>query len=928
MILALLFTAGVSQLYRRLGRQGRQHRTARTSARRVDTTMYEGNSAYRDGVDKLYRPQRGNPVVRFSSGSNTEPSRVIEPTRDFNTVFEAELTEVQKRRTILSQRHCQDSSFSCELPLQADLRGLALSGGGVRSATFCLGVVQALVKSGLFKEFDYLSTVSGGGYIGSTLSSSLITGDGKPYRYSDPPILRYEDVSVSETEEPYIIQRLRDYAKYLAPTGKSNVLTLPALVFLGFMINSLLILPALILCSLAVKATSILAKFPHPTVITIAIFSLWAAIYSVVVSNTAKAENQSAGRQKWLNGTVRLASILVIFIFISLQPDAVDLVKRILDTDLQEAISWLLGSLGAIGVLFGVIGYIMNKFGRLVSRLWRVALGLSAPAILWFVVLSIVSTLYYPCSWNAFETATGLHIANTFRNFADNHRYVNLDYGAYCHIHDQPDMILIHSRDLYTVVIFYIIVSILLVSLGFLVNVNATSLHTFYRDRLRDAYIIRRKSTGELKLSQLSPTAPYHILNAAINIQSSSQNLRGRDAQVFYFSKLYCGSKITGWCPTMLLERADPQIDLAAAVAISGAAVAPNQGVVTNRPLRFLMAIANARLGYWLINPARLSSKILVSRKVSPYFFVLEFLGRLDETRRRIYVSDGGHIENLGVYELLRRRCKYIVIVDAEQDTSGSFHGLAHLTRIAKINFDYDIEISMPDIRPNEAGLSKAHSALGFVRYSASEVGNILYIKASLTGDENEYITEYRKRVKVFPHESTTDQFFTEEQFEAYRALGFHIAEKLTLGHIGGITKFFDHLREILVIDVMDRDAYLQIQRKINRIETRKIKQCNYHPGDPKYVDVNDYITMRQKLNIMEFGVLKLNLNQAYIANGPCKNIVSVFTKWIRDIRFREFFQRHADVYGDELRRFVQESSSLSEPVTRQRVQSDQAQVK
>ena len=83
-------------------------------------------------------------------------------------------------------------------------------------------------------------------------------------------------------------------------------------------------------------------------------------------------------------------------------------------------------------------------------------------------------------------------------------------------------------------------------------------------------------------------------------------------------------------------------------------------------------------------------------------------------------------------------------------------------------------------------GHSRAHYVMGTIRYPESDpegdadsdfgTGLLLYLKASLTGDEPEDVREYRARFSAFPHQSTADQFFTESQFESYRVLGLHIA--------------------------------------------------------------------------------------------------------------------------------------------------------
>ena len=164
--------------------------------------------------------------------------------------------------------------------------------------------------------------------------------------------------------------------------------------------------------------------------------------------------------------------------------------------------------------------------------------------------------------------------------------------------------------------------------------------------------------------------------------------------------------------------------------------------------------------------------------------YLREMLSKLDENRRWVNLSDGGHIENLAAIELLRRRCRFILIGDGEADPELHFGGLATLMRYAWIDLGIHIEIDLDPIRlrkpkdDDQAAVSGAHWALGTVTYPGQEEkGALLYLKSSFTGDEHEMIREYRHRNAEFPHQSTADQCFGEDQFEAYRALGQHIAE-------------------------------------------------------------------------------------------------------------------------------------------------------
>jgi hypothetical protein len=213
------------------------------------------------------------------------------------------------------------------------------------------------------------------------------------------------------------------------------------------------------------------------------------------------------------------------------------------------------------------------------------------------------------------------------------------------------------------------------------------------------------------------------------------------------------------------------------------------------RPLTPTLAVLNVRLGYWLENPHYLMSGTAVAartaRRVQVYLYS-EITGRLYEDTDLVYLTDGGHIENLGLYELLRRKCALIVLVDGEEDREMRFATFATLQRYARIDLGIRINVPWSAVSdrtrawmgvgsrpkpepPKEYPASTGpHVALGTIDYGAGQTGVLVYVKASLTGDENDYLRDYARRYPAFPHESTGDQFFSEEQFEVYRALGFH----------------------------------------------------------------------------------------------------------------------------------------------------------
>jgi hypothetical protein len=170
----------------------------------------------------------------------------------------------------------------------------------------------------------------------------------------------------------------------------------------------------------------------------------------------------------------------------------------------------------------------------------------------------------------------------------------------------------------------------------------------------------------------------------------------------------------------------------------------------------------------------------------------MEMFGLLNERSSQLYLTDGGHIENLGIYQLLKRGCQLIVAIDAEADPEMTFGSLLKLERFARIDLGVRIELPWEDIASfasfdgdelremyREGFDGPPHCAVGKILYADQSEGILVYIKASVSGDERDYVLDYKRRNPMFPHEKTSDQFFTEEQFEVYRALGFHATDGL-----------------------------------------------------------------------------------------------------------------------------------------------------
>jgi hypothetical protein len=252
----------------------------------------------------------------------------------------------------------------------------------------------------------------------------------------------------------------------------------------------------------------------------------------------------------------------------------------------------------------------------------------------------------------------------------------------------------------------------------------------------------------------------------------------------------------TGYVNTTKLWYKDRDLDLATAMAISGAAVSANMGAATIKPLVATLALLNVRLGYWLSNPSKISAtpekkrliaSHLVDGALRSLLLLTEAFGLIDEKSRNIYLTDGGNLENLGLYELLRRKCKVIIAVDAEADPAMDFPSLITLARYARTDLGVIIDLPWDDVRiaaleTNEAfqdvtkSIGKVekkkgpHCAVCNITYSTNpdDDGLLFYFKSSMTGDESDVIFDYKRKHSDFPHETTIDQFFGEHQLEAY----------------------------------------------------------------------------------------------------------------------------------------------------------------
>lgn len=291
----------------------------------------------------------------------------------------------------------------------------------------------------------------------------------------------------------------------------------------------------------------------------------------------------------------------------------------------------------------------------------------------------------------------------------------------------------------------------------------------------------------DFPLSDLRPgpgfAGPYPLFNTALQLVAGDQLAwQDRKAASFALTPDFCGCEGTGWAPTPTDRRTE--FTVGQAMTTSGAAIDPNMANYQSAPLTVFLTVFNARTGVWIRNPAHFSQSTLDQPAVGwfglPLALTLELLGQTNEKRSHVHLSDGGSFENLGVYELVRRRCRFVVACDFAEDLHDASENLANLVRRVAVDFGIRIDIDTSPVRKDDDGISPRHVTVGRIHYEDVDenavAGTLVFVRSSLTGDESPAIRQYADTHPDFPHQSTANQFFDADQFEAYRALGEHMA--------------------------------------------------------------------------------------------------------------------------------------------------------
>lgn len=358
------------------------------------------------------------------------------------------------------------------------------------------------------------------------------------------------------------------------------------------------------------------------------------------------------------------------------------------------------------------------------------------------------------------------------------------------------------------------------------VNVNRFSMHAVYRNRLTRAFLgSARAQRNPDPFTGFDPEdnpplgglrsvhGPFPVINIALNITAGSNTAWAeRKAASFTATPFACGSPalqrkelpvapsgeaLGAYVATTIFagvedlratRRTNHGSTLGTMLTVSGAAISPNWGYHSSRLTAFLMTLFNVRLGLWLPNPAEAAPQDLVLAKPRNSLMALlsELIGRTTDRSKAIYLSDGGHFDNLGLYEMLRRRCTTIVVIDADTDPNCALFDLGDAIRKADIDLGAAVTMQDPmqiyarEKIESDRTLHPLGVALGTIRYKDGLCGRLLYVKPSFLPGVPAEVRAYATQNASFPHEPITDQWFSESQFESYRGLGMWQMQTLT----------------------------------------------------------------------------------------------------------------------------------------------------
>jgi hypothetical protein len=767
---------------------------------------------------------------------------------------------------------------------EADLVGLAFSGGGIKSATFNLGLLQGLHGLKLLPLVDYVSTVAGGGFIGlfwstwlKRLRTSLLQSETTPGS-SDWMALWNEQLFPTADSGPgrsYRVEsdaerHLREFSGFLAPRGTDFVVllaTLPPTLIIG-----LSMIGTAVMAWLALTFPLASLEADAAPALTIAIVS--GLVYWLLERMSQRLRRDTSGRSAHVNryeaavaargtkmygafavGTIVLIASLEFWIRAAYEavphgpwpiftglggashaaPDASGLVRWWALTGIDNPgrpsiFSPRLFDYGVVWLAAGLVLIAVRTTSAIQPRPWRreslaafdrvlmrtMAMGTAwiGLALLWHLSINLDGVV-----------TVAISAAICGGVFAALRRWIGLALRRpwEASLFDRLKTMLPAPLAYLTLALTTVTIGGVLIEtaeadwfawwmasavmtgvlvIGLFIAPDEFGMHAFYRDRIARVYggATLEPDQGASDNRGTDPregddsrftdlvSRPLHLVCcAAIDVAGSQGDALNRGARSGVFSRFgfSIGRYAREWHEYSATNR------LGSAIAASAAAFNSNMG---HKPVRmgpaasFLMTMLNLRFGLWVRHPL---AKQFGVRAWPGLLYYRELLGLIVLSGRTspedvprsaasdILLSDGGYVENLALYELVRRHCKYIIVSDCSADPAVAFDDLGNALRRIREDFGVDVDLDVEPLRPGSDGVSRQHIAVGTIKYSGTHPGILLYIKPSMTGDEPPDIQQYRARNAAFPHEVATDGFHDEAQWETYRRLGRHAAEHI-----------------------------------------------------------------------------------------------------------------------------------------------------
>lgn len=818
--------------------------------------------------------------------------------------------------------------------LPNDTLGVALSGGGIRSATFCLGILQSMAQKGWLKHVDYMSSVSGGGYIGSFL--------GRYFDVAQDP--EEVDQGVADHQSPPV-HWLRTHANYLSPSGTGdNAFNFATFWRNLFAVHFVLICFALMVFGLINTFT----YWPQDFVPGFLKGSIQAvsSLVALLTPLSALLVEQTQFDSVWF----RLAEITL---WLSVIPLAISY-WVVSSTRLQDfapggLIAAFLVSLtalfatqwvGALLVFAAIIYWVLYTWWSILveegngdpKSEYRIILGrryltyfLAISSAITFILLVISAIdfagMYFAhtllsldSDWYSFygvlvSLATMLGTVPIFRGLAN--------YVAAATTGNAGIVVrLLRTPFVATGIVFVAVVILPLSIVAFFSHfsfqlgyswaqgvggttaallvsvllghknrssfVNKSSQLPIYSARLARVFLgavnpeRHRHAHGQnvshviegddVEFNHYAPHehgGPLHLVNVAVNQTidiASKRSNRDRKSENMAIgpagvnisrtyhalwsqsvashqqsldlsnsTKLKAIGQINDHHPLLSHDNNPVQVEglnLREWIAISGAAISPGMGRSTRLSHSLLYTATNLRLGYWWDSglssqdrdelPGRRTT-LETLRRAFFYLFTAQGL-LISEAFAKFggpwlqnwYLSDGGHFEITGAYELMRRRVPFIVAIDAGADKDYKGEVLALLARTARIDFGAEFEdystsmaqnMGVPSDIAEQIGTfdelmagdeEKLNKCVSLFKVNYPDIGKshnawhgrdhswVLYIRAAVIGDDiPSDVKNYKLENPDFPNQPTLDQHFDEQQWESHRKLGEHIGSKL-----------------------------------------------------------------------------------------------------------------------------------------------------